>query len=130
MVKFDLDLDYAVRDHERKLEGQATESNDKLTDFLIGKAIEAKYPPTPTSPRGEIKEKTDRRIVGRIQKALILAANAEAKSVEFTEEQFEWICAVVEEWAPPAAWAAWYETLRDYCNVLRLKLEKPMEKKP
>ena len=134
VVELKLDVDYVVREADRK-PGNASEENHTLTDFLVTQAISAKYPAPPhlqaanSRALGEIKEKTDRRIAGRVHNALGRAMNDDAKSIELTEEQFEWVHKVVDEWNVPPHWAGWYDDLLDHCEQIKMKLAEEKKAK-
>lgn len=139
MVDFKLNLDYVVRDSDRAEPNGAARRNVTLTEFLISEAVAAKYPPAPPSGGvskrfGEIQEKTDRRLAGRIlnavARAVKAAGEADVGSVSLTKEQFEFLDKLIEGWAVPAPWAGWWETLSAHCEELKVQaLAEKAEKK-
>lgn len=100
-----LDVDFAVLAEHRK-PGNAAEKNNTLANFLWNEAYFAKYPPSVPGPSGQptpggVKEKSDRKTGGRVFNAMVRAINADAKSVELSEEQAEFLRDVLSDWAPP-----------------------------
>jgi hypothetical protein len=138
MVDFKLNADYVVTDADRNEEKGAARRNINLTQFLLLEAIGAKYPPpapskdSPLVKRwGEIVEKTDRRTVGRItnavERAIKAAGEKDEATITLSQEQFEYLDKLIENWAAPSAWAGWWETL--YSHIQDVKLAQAAAEK-
>ncbi len=126
IMKFRLDMPYAVLDADREKGRGATEKDNSLSQFVITQAISSKFPATldaqgRVTKMGEIKEKGDRKMVARIQNALAVAMNKDAAWVDLSLAEVEWLYKVLDEWASPPHWVGWSEDLLDYVTGLLLE---------
>lgn len=131
MVDFKLNLDYVVKAQDRNESNGAACRDITLTDYLVTQALISKYPPPVALPNqvlvkrwGEIENKSERKTVGRIVnaigRALLDAKETDEATAKLTQEQFEFLATLMDEWKAPSEFAGWLETVNSYCAEVKL----------
>ena len=138
-MRLNIAVSYSVLASDREAKNQdgspsASQEDRTLTQFVVTQAMAHKWPASldsmgRISKMGEVKERGDRRMVGRVQNALTGAINDGADHIDISLDVVEWIYKILDEWAAPPAWAGWSETLIDYLESVLLDARQEAKEK-